>query len=176
MRKNDAKTRAVRHYLVLLLALLIGPTATTYGLADTVSSTDDTGLVWWNELVSANPENSREFYAGVIGWTPKIVAAEDSARSAKPGEEEYTYFMQNAVESAGLAKFESDEPSAPKPGWLTYIQVSNVDDAVAEAIRRGGKVLKAPYTSKNTGRLAVIQDPEGNAVGLFAKISNTTTP
>jgi uncharacterized protein len=124
------------------------------------------GSVWWSELVSANPERSRDFYASVIGWTPKVVAAEDTSRPPAPGEDEYTVFLQNGTESAGLAKYDGTDPGAPRPGWLTYIQVKNVDEAVAQAISKGGKILSAPADVDGMGRVAVIQDPDGNSVGL----------
>lgn len=132
------------------------------------SAQGEAGSVWWNELISANPERSRDFYASVIGWTPKIVAAEDTSRPPAPGENEYTLFMQNGVESAGLAKHDDQEPTDPKPGWLTYIQVASVDDAVVEALKKGGKVIKAPTDAVNVGRIAIIADPDGNTVGLYA--------
>ena len=135
----------------------------------------DNGSIWWNELVSANPERSRAFYAGVIGWTPKIVAAEDNSRPPAAGENEYTLFMQNGTETAGLAKYDGKEPTDPKPGWLTYIQVANVDDAVVEALKKGGKVLKAPTDANNVGRLAIVADPDGNAFGLVTPLSKDTT-
>lgn len=169
MFRNAIKTGAAWICFALLL-VFAGPRVTTFVRAEPPLPAGDIGTVWWNELVSANPQGSRDFYAGVIGWTPKIVAAEDSSRPPNPGEAEYTYFMQDSFESAGLAKFESDEAIAPRPGWLTYIQVANVDDAVTEAVRRGGRILKAPYNAKDTGRLAVIQDPDGNALGLFAQL------
>ena len=138
----------------------------------TPSAQTDNGSIWWNELVSANPERSRDFYASVIGWTPKIVAAEDNSRPPAPGENEYTLFMQSGIESAGLSKYDGKEPSDPKPGWLTYIQVANVDDAVVEALKKGGKVLKAPTDAVNVGRIAIIEDPDGNSFGLFTPVHN----
>lgn len=132
---------------------------------------DNNGSVWWNELISTNPERSREFYAGVVGWTPKIVAAEDNSRPPALGENEYTLFMQNGNESAGLAKYDGKQPTDPKPGWLTYIQVANVDDAVVEALKKGGKVLKAPTDADNVGRIAIIADPDGNPLGLFTPLN-----
>lgn len=131
-------------------------------------SNTDTGSVWWNELVSKNPDRARDFYQSVMGWTPKIAASEDPTRQPAPGESEYTTFMQNGTESAGLTKFEGKGPDEPKPGWLMYVQVADVDDAVAKALVKGGKVIKAPTEVRNLGRIAIVEDPEGNPVGLFA--------
>jgi uncharacterized protein len=134
-------------------------------------SSGDNGSVWWNELVSANPDKAREFYGSVIGWTPKIVSATDDTRPPAPGEADYTLFTANGTEQAGLTKYDSTKPNDPKPGWLTYIQVPDVDAAVVEAMKLGGKVLKAPTDADNVGRIAVIQDPDGNPVGLVAPLA-----
>ncbi|WP_414463192.1 VOC family protein [Hyphomicrobium sp. DY-1] len=131
------------------------------------ASSSDNGSVWWSELVSAHPEKARDFYASVIGWTPKIVSADDNSRPPAPGESEYTLFNANGSEQAGLTKYEG-KPNDPRPGWVTYIQVGNVDAAVSEAIKKGGRVLKAPSDVDDVGRLAIIEDPDGNPVGLYA--------
>lgn len=136
----------------------------------TTADAADTGTVWWNELISANPDRSRDFYESVVGWTPKIVAAEDNTRAPAPGEAAYTLFTAKGTETAGLTKYEGKDPNDPKPGWLMYIQVADVDNAVVEALRKGGKVLKAPTDAAKIGRLAVVQDLDGNAIGLYAPI------
>lgn len=53
-----------------------------------------------------------------------------------------------------------------RPGWITYIQVASVDDAVVEALKNGGRVLKAPFDDANSGRMAIVADPDGIPVGL----------
>lgn len=131
------------------------------------STSSDNGSVWWSELVSAHPDKARDFYASVVGWTPKVVSADDNSRAPAPGESEYTLFNSNGTEQAGLTKYEG-KPNDPRPGWVTYIQVGDVDTAVAEAIKKGGRVLKVPSDVDNVGRLAIVEDPDGNPVGLYA--------
>jgi len=174
MRRDFSQLRRGRAVLFTILAtgLMSLP-----AVAQSPSTGDaDIGSVWWNELVSANPDRSRDFYASVAGWTPKIVASDDNSRAPGPGESEYTLFMAKGNESAGLTKYEGKEPSDPKPGWIMYIQVSNVDDAVVEALKKGGKVIKAPTNAAKIGRMAIVQDPDGNAVGLYAPIKTAAQP
>lgn len=153
---------------LLFVALAAGAAMPAMAESPSVpSSSSDNGSVWWSELVSAHPEKARDFYANVIGWTPKIVSADDNSRPPAPGESEYTLFMANGAEQAGLSKYEGKQPTDPKPGWITYIQVPNVDTAVVQAMKMGGTVLKAPADVDNVGRLAIIQDPDGNSVGLY---------
>ncbi|HVX36954.1 MAG TPA: VOC family protein [Hyphomicrobium sp.] len=158
-------------FSLLAAALTAGLTSLPAAAQSTQAATNaDTGTVWWNELISADPDRSRDFYASVAGWTPKIVAAEDNTRAPAPGEAAYTLFTANTTEAAGMTKYEGKDPNDPKPGWLMYIQVADVDNAVVEALKKGGKVLRAPTDATKIGRLAVVQDPDGNAIGLYAPI------
>jgi predicted enzyme related to lactoylglutathione lyase len=131
------------------------------------------GTVWWSELLSANPERSRAFYAGVAGWTPKIVSADDTTRPPNPGEASYTMFMRAGTEVAGASALEGSEVGETRPQWMTYIQVADVDHAVFEAMKNGGRILKAPFDEASVGRLAIVADPDGIPVGLVTPVSAT---
>lgn len=130
---------------------------------NSVTASPTTGTVWWSEIMSADPARTRAFYTSVAGWTEKTVAAADTTRPPNPGEAEYTLFLRNGVEVAGASKIDADDA---RPGWLTYIEVANVDDAVIEALKNGGRILKAPFDDTNTGRMAIVADPDGIPVGL----------
>jgi hypothetical protein len=131
-----------------------------------VGSGSDVGTVWWSELVSTDPARSRDFYAAVAGWSSKVVAANDTTRPPNPGETDYTVFTQGGQEVAGATNPEGTGIDGVRPGWVTYIQVANVDMAVMEALKKGGKILKAPFDDANVGRLAIVADPDGIPVGL----------
>ncbi len=123
--------------------------------------------------VSAHPDKSREFYTAIAGWSPKIVSAEDTTRPPNPGETDYTLFMNQGTEVAGLSKSDGTTPNEARPGWMPYIQVASVDTAVIEVLKKGGKVLKAPFDDTESGRIAIVEDPDGFAVGLVTPISET---
>jgi uncharacterized protein len=150
---------------VLLVTAAQAATAT----AATAANCAETGTVWWNELISPNPEKVRAFYSKVIGWTPRVVALDDNSRAPKPGEPDYTLFLVNGKEAAGLAKID-EGAEALEAGWFTYIQVENVDTAVLAAANNGGKVLKFPFDVPDIGRIAVVEDPQGAAFGLVSPV------
>lgn len=155
---------------IAAFAMFVSPT-----LAQNATTAADVGTVWWSELVSTDPARTRDFYASVAGWTPKVVSADDQTRAPSPGEAAYTLFLRNGTEVAGAAAYEKSDPNAVRPGWLTYIQVANVDIAVAEAQKKGGKVLKAPYDAEGMGRFAIVADPDGIAVGLVTPVASAPT-
>ncbi len=157
---------AIKHTRASALAVLAALAAAPAGAESGPATSADNGTVWWSEIVSADPARTRDFYASVAGWTPRTVAAVDTTRAPAPGEAEYTLFMRNGVEVAGASRIEADDAGEVRPGWITYIQVANVDDAVVEALKKGGRILKAPFDDAATGRLAIVADPDGIPVGL----------
>lgn len=166
MRKIKPVSLRSVAYSVALCALITSPALSDTTTTTPAATATDVGTVWWSEIVSSNPAQSRAFYANVVGWTPKVVAAEDQSRAPNTGEAEYTLFVQDGNEVAGASQLDSKDPAAARPGWLTYIQVANVDTAVEQALKNGGRVLKAPYDATGMGRMAVIADPDGIPVGL----------
>lgn len=135
-------------------------------LAESASASTETGTVWWSEIISPDPVRTRDFYASVAGWTPRTVAATDTTRPPSPGEAEYTLFTHNGTEVAGATKLEAEDADDIRPGWIAYIQVASVDTAVVEALKKGGRILKAPFDDDSVGRLAIVADPDGIPVGL----------
>jgi predicted enzyme related to lactoylglutathione lyase len=108
----------------------------------------------WNELVSSNAESSRKFYTGLFGWKAE----------AFPGDTEYTLFKQGDTMVGGLMQC----PKAGQPShWLPYVTVEDVDATAAKAKALGAQVVLEPFDVKTVGRIAVLLDPLGAAIGLF---------
>ena len=175
IRKQPPGSQPQSRRTFLSTAALAAAAAST-GLASgsaaaQAAASSDVGVVWWSELQAADPARARAFYAAVMGWTPKVVALADQTRAPEPGEKEYTLFNVGDREVAGAAQAEAGPAQSPTSFWLTYIQVANVDAAALKAVELGGKLLEAPTDIPNTGRIAIIQDPEGAHVGLITPVS-----
>jgi predicted enzyme related to lactoylglutathione lyase len=175
MRRS--KVHSVRAYArasaFAVLAALAVQASPVLAEGDTAATGAETGTVWWSEIMSADPARTRDFYASVAGWTPKTVAATDTTRPPNPGEAEYTLFTHNGVEVAGASKLDADDADDIRPGWIAYIQVTSVDTAVVEALKKGGRILKAPFDDASIGRLAIVADPDGIPVGLVTPKAST---
>jgi predicted enzyme related to lactoylglutathione lyase len=52
--------------------------------------------------------------------------------------------------------------------WTTYIRVDSVDDTVAKAREAGGAVVAPPFDSLDGGRIALLADPAGATLGVWA--------
>ena len=109
------------------------------------------------EVFGADPAALAEFYHAVLGWSVTQAEGVDYWRiAADPGG------APNAF-AGGIAR----RPDFMPAGWLPYARVDDVGACVAEALRRGGTLLREATPVPRTGWYAVIADPEGNAFAVF---------
>lgn len=138
--------------------------------AAAAAPTTQPGQIWWSEYLAEDPNRANNFYANVIGWRMKLVALDEPARLAQAGEKGYWVMMSGKDEVAGVMRLADADFEGGRPGWFTYIQVPNVDEAAKRAVQYGGKIVREPVDSseEDSTRIAVIQDPEGCLVGLVS--------
>jgi predicted enzyme related to lactoylglutathione lyase len=112
------------------------------------------GQVSWNELISNDVAGATKFYTGLFGWQTE----------AFQGGGDYTLFKQGDTMVGGLMQ-------CPKSGvpshWLPYVTVADVDASAAKAKSLGAQIVAEPFDVPMVGRIAVVIDPQGAAVGLF---------
>jgi uncharacterized protein len=88
---------------------------------------------------------AQRFYGGLFGW---------EFEERMPGQ--YWMARLDGLDVAGMAAQPGDEPS-----WNTYIQVASADQATADALQLGAKVIVPPFDVAAAGRMSVIVDPTG---------------
>lgn len=169
---------AMKHYVLLsVLAALAFVAAPHSTQAMEQAAGADVGTIWWAELRTRDPQKTQAFYSSVFGWTPKVEAqgeASDQANTAANtpastgGQQPYTIFTANGQEVAGAEAIPPNASADARPGWLTYVQVADVDEAARKALENGGKIIQLPVDVPSVGRMAEIEDPEGNRVGLVS--------
>ena len=55
----------------------------------------------------------------------------------------------------------------PTGHWVGYFGTGDVDAAADRTAELGGEVLLGPLDIPNTGRVAVLRDPDGATFGVF---------
>ncbi|SMX44643.1 VOC family protein [Actibacterium lipolyticum] len=120
---------------------------------------DNHGKVWWTELMTRDVPAALEYYKTTCGWTI----------SEQPmGKMTYYIAMQDGKPTAGLMDIgATDMPPETQSYWLSYFAVDDVDAAVAQTEKIGGRVHQAPFDIPGTGRIAIVYDPAGAMVGLM---------
>ncbi len=124
------------------------------------------GDVWWTELMTRTPEGASAFYCDLFGWTARVVSMQAVGEPSTAGELAYTLFMVDGNPQCGAFTMTNGEFEGVPPHWFSYFAVDDVDAACEKVVALGGRVLKSPFEIKGTGRIAIVQDPEGAVFGI----------
>jgi predicted enzyme related to lactoylglutathione lyase len=113
------------------------------------------GVFAWNELVTQDVDEARNFYTRAIGWTIERLDGPFG-----------TYWMVKNGDTpvAGMVDA-AMSPVAAQSGWVPYLEVDDVDQRTKAVAANGGKVLREPFDAPGIGRIAIIADPTGAAIG-----------
>jgi hypothetical protein len=110
------------------------------------------GSFIWYELLTSDPDAAAGFYGDVIGWT--------AASAGQPGID-YRIFCADDGPVAGHMKLPGGaEEAGIRTGWLGYIAVDDVDEAVAGIQASGGRLHMPAMDLEGVGRIALVADPQ----------------
>lgn len=116
------------------------------------------GVPCWIDSSHPDPEAALPFYAGLFGWEFENVMPEGS---------EARYFM-GRIRGGDAAAIGSVPEGAPaRAMWNTYVWVGSADETVSKAREAGGTVAMEPFDVMDSGRMAVLVDPEGAALCVW---------
>jgi predicted enzyme related to lactoylglutathione lyase len=119
---------------------------------------NSSGRFVWYELATADIENAKAFYAGVMGWR--------TADALMPGSA-YSVFAAGDTPVAGLMKLPEDaRKTGAVPQWTGYVGVDDVDIAAGRVKQLGGTVQIPPSDVPNVSRFSVIADPHMATLAL----------
>ncbi|MXU64457.1 VOC family protein [Oceanomicrobium pacificus] len=117
------------------------------------------GRIHWTELMTRDVQGAIDYYTKVCGWSVDgMEMPEGMYYVAKKGDD-MVAGMMNMAEMPGM----EDVP----PHWFSYIAVDDVDKAVDQTRSGGGTVMREPWDVGGVGRIAIIKDPTGAAIGLM---------
>ena len=97
-----------------------------------------------------------DFYQELFGWQISKVPGID-----------YHTIQTGSNGAAGIRGGIQRRPIAEPRSWVHYIAVADINAAVSEVERLGGKVLRAKTAVPQTAWYAVVEDPEGNVFAVW---------
>jgi uncharacterized protein len=103
------------------------------------------------EIYGDDPERLAEFYRELLGWRIERAEGVDYWRIAIDAPSE-------ATGAGGITR----RPAFAQRGWMNFVEVDSLDDALAATGRLGGTIVKEKTAVPRTAWHAVISDPEGN--------------
>ena len=126
------------------------------------------GTVRWSELMTRDVGASRAWYERVCGW---------AFEASEMPEGTYHLAMAHGRPVAGLCDLgEMEGMEGVPPHWFTYLEVDDLDAAVARAGEAGGRVVRPPYEVPEVGRFAIVEDAGGAGLGLMTSVSDWDLP
>ena len=104
--------------------------------------------------MGTDPDGAKAFYSALLGWeADDIPVGEDMVYSMmKLGGKDVA-----AISAQPQAQREAGVP----PVWNSYVSVESADAAAEKAGQLGATVHAPPFDVFDSGRMAVIQDPQG---------------
>ena len=118
------------------------------------------GSPCWYELSTSDGSlgAAEGFYGDVLGWAFKDAGMEGFEL---PPRERGRRHGRGADEHA------APTPAAMPPFWMIYFAVNDADKAAADIKAAGGQIYREPADIPETGRFAVVADPQGAAFGIL---------
>ncbi|MGI9434400.1 MAG: VOC family protein [Geminicoccaceae bacterium] len=123
------------------------------------------GHFYWNELMIRDVEGAKAFYGETLGWT----------FDAMPMDQGGTYWICKDGDRpvGGIFDMNNQPDFEGHPiQWFSYLAVDDIDARVAQAITAGAKLKQPAMDITGVGRIAVIEDPTGAAIGWMTPVSS----
>ena len=115
----------------------------------------DTGRFVWRDLMTTDVDAAKRFYSGLFGWR-----FENTKRGDRP------YVLARIGDEAVAGMVDVSAIAGAGPQWISFMAVSDVDQATRMVKDSGGTVLLEPREVPTVARAAVIADPQGAPLGL----------
>ena len=113
------------------------------------------GHFGWNELHTRDGAAALDFYVGQFGW----------ARAEPMNMGEMGYYRIFEIDGAG-AGATMDSPNFPRPMWLFYICVPDIDAALDKARSGGAEIMLEPIEVPGGMWIVQAKDPQGAMFAL----------
>jgi predicted enzyme related to lactoylglutathione lyase len=127
------------------------------------------GQFVWYDLMTSDVAGAMRFYPAMFGWKTQKFAQADPSNP-------YTMWTVNGEPFGGVAKLDAEQAGAgASPYWMASVMVNNVDQTAQQASSLGGKIIAPPFDIPETGRYAIIEDPTGAVLAVFATQFPATT-
>jgi predicted enzyme related to lactoylglutathione lyase len=117
------------------------------------------GRFVWYELLTKDVPAAIAFYGDVSGWKTQPFGQGG----------EYTMWVGGQGPLGGVMRLPDElAKQGVPPHWTAHVNVENVDATAAKATKLGGKIHHGPEDVPTVGRFAVIGDPQGAVLCVFA--------
>jgi uncharacterized protein len=117
------------------------------------------GHFHWNELATRDVARAQKFYADTLGWTFEAMPMPEGS------------YLIASADGEPVAGITETGDGGPPEGWMSYIAVDDVDARVKKATQAGAKVVQPAFDVPGVGRIVILTEPGGAAIGWMTPAS-----
>jgi predicted enzyme related to lactoylglutathione lyase len=122
-------------------------------MGDPAAGRPNLGEFCWETLTTKDGARAKQFYSKVMGWQSSSYQGMD------------TFGLGEGMEKQ-IADIHLAQGPVP-PNWLTFVAVADADAVMKRAGALGGQVAMPGMDIPTIGRIGVILDDQGAALGIF---------
>lgn len=112
------------------------------------------GRFVWHDLMTKDGTRAQQFYCSLFDWQINEVPMQGCT---------YRMILAGPGPIGGIV----EEQNIPMAHWMSYLAVADVDAAAAKIKQLGGSVCVPPTDIPETGRFAVVADPQGACFSIY---------
>ncbi|MBP1850213.1 VOC family protein [Rhizobium halophytocola] len=116
------------------------------------------GTFGWRELYADNGDTVFDFYAGTFGW--------QKDRAVDMGE--MGVYQLFKLDGPALGGMMTKMPQMPMPFWNYYVNVEDIEAAIARVNEAGGTVINGPHEVPGGAMIVQALDPQGAMFSMTA--------
>ncbi|HLV46814.1 MAG TPA: VOC family protein [Flavobacterium sp.] len=119
------------------------------------------GTINWRDISVPDAKDLKDFYQKITNWNiDEIPMKDDDGDYA-----DYLMKSEDGIPVAGICNQRGTNQDIPS-GWIMYISVENVQEAVEKAVDLGAEIIKKQIHKDGSTYYAILKDPSGNLFGL----------
>jgi uncharacterized protein len=116
------------------------------------------GVPCWVDTWQPDADAAVDFYRRLFGWE-----AEDTMPAGIDGKHYMCRLRGRDVAAVASRPYEAP----PVTAWNTYVWVEDAASTAEQAVEAGGSLLQEPFDALDGGRIAIVADPAGAALGIW---------
>ena len=117
------------------------------------------------EIPADNVDRAKRFYHALLGW--KIEPTRTPMDPATVASMQYQDISTGEAQEGTLNMGGMYKRQMQGTPIINYVMVEDIDIVLAKVEKLGGKIVLPKMEVKSVGLTAIIQDTEGNAIGLW---------
>lgn len=122
------------------------------------------GHFHWNELLTSDREAAKAFYAETLGWSYEAFPTAEG--------DTYAVCMMDGKPVGGMMQMKEGCGISGLPDcWFPYITVDDIDARLETVAAAGGSIERPAFEIPGVGRIAIVRDSAGSAVGWITPAS-----